>query len=271
MSWALIGNWQSGDAARKAYDAFAASFDDFNRNYMAERWTGRLLQQAEAAGLRGDRLLEVGCGTGTSLVPMLERGWRVTGCDVSPGMVNVARAKIGARARLLVADMRELPPLGTFDLVWSLNDALNYLHSREEFDAALAGMRSNLAERGVLLFDVNTLANYRSFFSTDFVVEEKGRHLLWEGQTSPDEVAPGILATVRYEAAGEVGSEHTHLQRHFPQEEVLAAIEAAGLCCVALLGELDGELHEGVDEDKHFKSIYVCRLAETGNRADART
>lgn len=264
-------DWQSGDAAKKAYDAFAASFDDFNRNYMAERWTGRLLQQAEAVGLRSDRLLEVGCGTGTSLVPMLERGWRVTGCDVSPGMVAVARAKIGDRATLLVADMRELPQLGSFDLVWSLNDALNYLHSREELDAALAGMRGNLAETGVLLFDLNTLANYRSFFSTDLVVEGNGRRLLWEGQMSPDEVAPGVLATVRYEAEGESGSEHIHLQRHFPQEEVLAAVEGAGLRCVALLGELDGELYEGVDEEEHTKSIYVCRLAETRARADART
>ncbi|MGN6557840.1 MAG: class I SAM-dependent DNA methyltransferase [Solirubrobacterales bacterium] len=208
-------------------------------------------------------MLEVGCGTGTSLVPMLDRGWRVTGCDVSPGMVAVARAKIGASARLLVADMRELPQLGTFDLVWSLNDALNYLHSREELDAALVGMRRNLAETGVLLFDLNTLANYRSFFSTEFMVEGKGRRLLWEGQMSPDEVAPGVLATVRYEAVGEAGSEHVHLQRHFPQEEVLGAIEGAGLRCVALLGELNGELHEGVDEEEHTKSIYVCRLAKT--------
>jgi SAM-dependent methyltransferase len=266
----LILSWKSGDAAKEAYDAFAPSFDDFNRNYPAERWTGRLLRQAQTAGLAGNRLLEVGCGTGTSLLPMLERGWRVTGCDVSPRMVAVARAKIGARARLLVADMRELPQLGTFDLVWSLNDALNYLHSREELDAALAGMRKNLAEAGVLLFDLNTLATYRSFFSTDSVVEGNGRRLLWEGQMSPEDIAPGVLATVRYEAMGEPGSEHLHRQRHFPREEVLAALEGAGLRCEALLGELNGELYEGVDEDEHFKSIYVCRQ-EGVPRADART
>lgn len=267
----MILKWKSGDAAKEAYDAFAASFDDFNRYYMGERWTGRLLQRAEAAGLTGNRLLEVGCGTGTSLVPMLKRGWQVTGCDISPGMVKVARAKIGGKAKLLVADMRELPKLGTFDLVWSLNDALNYLHSREELDAALAGMRRNLAEAGVLLFDLNTLANYRSYFSNSIVVEGRGRHLLWEGQMSPEEITPGVLATVRYEARGEPGSEHLHRQRHFPRGEVLAAIEQAGLRCVALLGERDGELHEGVDEEEHSKSIYICRLATPRARADART
>lgn len=38
-----------------------------------------------------------------------------------------------------------------------------------------------------------------------------------------------------------------------------------------LLGELDGDLYEEVDEEEHFKSIYLCRLAGTHTRADART
>jgi SAM-dependent methyltransferase len=267
----LTRNWESGDAAKAAYDAFAASFDDFNHAYRAERWTGRLLEQAEAAGLSGNRLLEVACGTGASLVPMLERGWQVTGCDVSPRMLEVARSKIGERARLLLADMRELPKLGSFDLVWSLNDSINYLHGPRELEAALSGMGANLADDGVLLFDANTLATYRSFFSTSFVVEEGGKRLLWEGRMSADEIEPGLLATARFEAAGEPDSEHLHRQRHFPREQLMAAIERAGLRCVALRGELGGDLYEEVDEEEHFKSIYVCRRRGTRPRADART
>jgi SAM-dependent methyltransferase len=267
----LTRNWESGDAAKVAYDAFAASFDDFNRAYWAGQWTGRLLEQAEAAGLSGNRLLEVACGTGASLIPMLERGWQVTGCDVSPAMLEVARSKIGERARLLIADMRELPKLGSFDLVWSLNDSINYLHSYRELEAALSGMRENMADGGVLLFDVNTLATYRSFFSTSIVVEEGERRFLWEGQMSAEEVEPGLLATARFEAAGEPGSEHLHRQRHFPREQLMAAIEQAGLRCVLLLGELRGDLYEEVDEEEHFKSIYVCRQREMRPRADART
>lgn len=65
---------------RRTYDFFASSYDDFNHAYMNVRWTARLLGRAEAAGLVGDRLLDVGCGTGHSFIPMLDRGWCATGC-----------------------------------------------------------------------------------------------------------------------------------------------------------------------------------------------
>jgi ubiquinone/menaquinone biosynthesis C-methylase UbiE len=88
-------NWPAGDSARTAYDAYASAYDAFNRGYMYERWTGRLLGKAEEAGLRGSRLLDIGCGTGLSSIPMVGRGWQVTACDISPRMLEVARTKIG--------------------------------------------------------------------------------------------------------------------------------------------------------------------------------
>jgi ubiquinone/menaquinone biosynthesis C-methylase UbiE len=252
--------WKAGDSARKAYDAYASAYDDFNHGYMYERWTARLLGKAEEAGVEGDRLLDVGCGTGLSFIPMLDRGWRVTACDISPEMLELARTKVGDGATLLTADMRELPDLGEFDLIWAVNDAINYLLSAEELEAALAGMRRSLAPDGIVLFDVNTISTYRSFFSSEYVVEENGRRLVWQGQMSPEEVAPGTVSEARFEAKGEAGSTHVHRQRHFSEAEVLAAMEAVGLRCVGVFGELEGDLHQPLDEETHSKAVYLCRL-----------
>src|SRR5215217_3423061 len=71
-----------------------------------EPWTANLQRRAEAAGLRGRRLLDVACGTGKSFLPFLARGFSVTAVDVSPRMVALAAAKAGDRARLEVHDMR---------------------------------------------------------------------------------------------------------------------------------------------------------------------
>ena len=50
-------------------------------------------------------------------------------------MLELAREKAGdADVRLDVADMRELPDFGEFELVWALNDAVNYLLSAEELE-----------------------------------------------------------------------------------------------------------------------------------------
>lgn len=250
--------------AAAAYDAFAPCYDDFNHGYMYERWTGRLLGKAEDAGLQGKRMLDVACGSGLSFLAQLEQGWQVTGCDISPEMVELARAKVGDRASLHVADMRELPVFGEFDLIWSVNDALNYLLSTEELEAAAIGVRRNLAPGGVFVFDVNTLAMYRTFFSGEHVIERGGRRFIWHGRISADEVTPGAVYEARFEAEGEDVQPHLHHQRHFTEGEVLAAIESAGLRCVEVAGELDGNLSLGVDQDLHTKSVYVCCRAERG-------
>lgn len=253
-------HWLGGESARETYDAYADSYDDFNSGYMYERWTGRLLEKAEEAGLEGKRLLDLGCGTGLSFLPMLDRGWTVTACDISPRMLEIARSKAEGRAELVVADMCELPDLGEFDLIWAVNDAINYLLSGEELEAAFSGMRRNLAAGGIVLFDVNTLATYRTFFSGRFAREEGERRFVWEGQMSPLGLAPGGISEARFEAVGEPDSVHSHRQRHFPREEVVGALEAARLRCIGVFGEQDGDLHLGLNEEQHTKAVYLGRF-----------
>jgi ubiquinone/menaquinone biosynthesis C-methylase UbiE len=120
------------DHALRAYEAFAPFYDRFTKDHANDEWTGMVLAAARTAGLRGKRLLDVACGTGQSFLAMLGRGFEVTACDVSPAMAAIAAAKAGDRAAVSVQDMRRLPRLGEFDLVWALGDALNYLQDRAE-------------------------------------------------------------------------------------------------------------------------------------------
>jgi ubiquinone/menaquinone biosynthesis C-methylase UbiE len=48
----------------------------------------------------GWRVLDVGCGTGTGLLPYLAADCEVTGMDVSPAMLRQAAARLGDRAGL---------------------------------------------------------------------------------------------------------------------------------------------------------------------------
>lgn len=242
----------------------APAYDDFTAHHNYELWLGNLLPELRRHGLRGHRLLDVGCGTGKSFLPMLERGWEVTACDVSPAMLELARAKAGDAARLAVTDMRELPVFGEFDLVWALDDAVNYLLSAEEMGDALSGMRANLAPGGLLMFDVNTLQAYRSFFAEVQRVERGGRRMVWRGQASAD-TPPGTISEARLEVestgnGAEPVETHVHRQRHFPEAELLGLIEAAGLECLDVFGHgFDAVLKQPLDDLVHTKAVYICR------------
>jgi SAM-dependent methyltransferase len=263
----------SGEWAERAYEAIAPVYDDFTAHYDSKAWLEELLVALERHDLSGRRLLDVGCGTGESFLPMLERGWEVTACDISASMLELARAKAGGPVRLEHADMRQLPAFGEFDLVWALDDAVNYLLSDDELEQALSGMRNNLAVAGLLLFDVNTLLAYRTFFAETTEVERRGRRLIWRGQASAD-TPPGSICEARFEvepvepAPGAGRSDvtaHVHRQRHFPAEDVLAALDRAGLKCIEHFGMgVDGILRKPLDESVHTKAVFIARAATAG-------
>lgn len=254
--------------AEIAYEAIAPVYDDFTAHHDYELWFGRLLPKVERHGIPGRRLLDVGCGTGKSFIPMLERGYEVTACDISPSMVEIAREKVGDRVELHVADMRDLPVFGEFDLVFCVDDAVNYLLGVEELVQALTGMRRNLGPGGLLMFDVNTLEAYQTFFAEEVVVERDSRRMTWKGLSTPD-ASPGTIAEASFEVEplDETGGPpippELHRERHFSEAEVLAALEQAGLECLDVFGHHhEVILQQPLDELAHAKGVYIARAVE---------
>ena len=82
-----------------------------------------LLRLVDFNGYRGRRVLEVGCGAGTDLVRFAQGGAIVTGVDLSPSAIALARqnfAQHGLAADLREADGEQLPfPDNSFDFVYA--------------------------------------------------------------------------------------------------------------------------------------------------------
>ena len=260
------------DHAERAYEALAPGYDDLTRGHDHARWTALLESRAREAGLRGTRLLDVACGTGNTMLPMLARGYEVTGVDISEAMLAEARGKTEDRARLIRADMRDLPVLGEFDLVWCLGDALNYLDTPEELVATLAGFKRNLADGGVVVFDVNTLGTFRVLYSSLYAVPSEERIVLLEGRGSRDLLAGGTAETwidrlERLESGWWVRTRSTHHHRHHADASVQAALDRAGLESYATCGtHTSGAIEAPLDELVHAKAVYIARHAAPRHR-----
>jgi SAM-dependent methyltransferase len=249
---------------------FASYYDAFTAESDYEVWTEQVLEVAARHGLTGAALLDLACGTGNSFMPFARRGFRVTGCDGSAAMLAEAARKAPDVA-LVHADIRELTPLGRFDLVTCFDDSLNYLPDGDGLLAAFHGMAANLARGGLAVFDLNTLRAYRTTFARDRVVERDGLVFAWRGECPPDAEA-GCLAAAEIDvfapAEGSLYERVTsrHEQRHFTRDEVSGLLAAAGLECVAVHGVLDdGVLAGRADELLHLKSLFIARHVKGGD------
>lgn len=248
--------------ALEAYESFASIYDDFTHRNDYETWLGiALLPKLLDYGLEAPGVaLDIACGTGRAFPPLLKRGWEIRGCDVSPAMVTIARERFGSQVRLSVADMRRLPTLGSFDLVLLMNDAVNHLLTDRDLHQTMAGVAENLSTGGLLVFDCNTRALFRGWFgaSERHTVERDGRHWVWQGMGESDRPPPTFSAQISGDSIDSI----TITERHFSQQEVEAAIEAAGLRCQAVLGqhEADGKvvLSEQPDDERDDKLIYIA-------------
>lgn len=114
------------------WDAEAASFDEEPDHGLRDpevrrAWAGRL--RGWLPGRAGD-VLDLGCGTGSLSLLASEQGHRVTGVDLSPAMVTLAREKLAGRDAVFLVGDAAAPPVGErrFDAVlvrhvlWALPD-----------------------------------------------------------------------------------------------------------------------------------------------------
>ncbi len=92
----------------KRYDALLEPLNTVVRKIALKMWPPT----------SGMSVLDVGCGTGSSLELYQQAGCEVFGIDMSPAMLAVARQKLGTTANLSEGDASQMPyPDDSFDLV----------------------------------------------------------------------------------------------------------------------------------------------------------
>jgi SAM-dependent methyltransferase len=263
--------------ARDAYDTLAGAYDVLTAHHRHDRWLAQIERLAVEHGVHGRRALDIACGTGKSFAPLLERGWQVMACDVSPAMVERARVRHpDGSGAVVVADMRTLPDLGSFDLVTCLDDAVNYLLEPRDLLAAFQSAARCLREGGLYVFDVNTLATYRGSFASDQILERDSTVFCWHGAASDRDASPGAMVAAAIDIFARDGerwrrSTSWHVQRHHPPETVRAALRDAGLRCVRMLGQRPGAvLNDVPDDSADTKHVYLAERPRSAVACDQR-
>jgi len=228
-------------------------YNEFARFYARGDWPRYSAQMArilpivlERFGLWPRKVLDLACGEGTFAIAMAKRGLQVTGVDLSPEMLSIAReraAKDGLEVKFLQQDMRLLSLRGRFDLVTCWFDSLNYLLEIDDLAQALAGVSRVLDKNSIFIFDVNTIRA----LAVEWIREPCYVHL--------DSQDLFLASVPQYDPATRIASLHitgfarenerwlrvdeVHKERGYTLKEIRRSLKKAGLRELACWASLD--------------------------------
>ena len=173
-----------------SYRKFAYVYDELMADMPYSDWLSFAHEAWERYG-QPETVVDLGCGTGSITIPLLDSGLTVTGIDLSADMLSVARQRLDSTAlgARLYHDGRvnwvqqnmtawELPE--PVDSVISFCDCINYLLEEEEVIRTFQRTYQGLKPGGTFLFDVHhpdTLRRYDE--EQPFVLDEDAISYIW--------------------------------------------------------------------------------------------
>jgi thioredoxin reductase/SAM-dependent methyltransferase len=141
---AMINADLAGEEADRALATPGDTAEHWDTRYATTEqwWSGHANHSlvVEASGLPPGTALDVGCGEGGDAVWLAQRGWQVTGLDISQVALDRVRktaAEAGVEIATVCADVADPPPLDRYDLVTVHYPALRKSPGNEAIRALL--------------------------------------------------------------------------------------------------------------------------------------
>jgi 2-polyprenyl-3-methyl-5-hydroxy-6-metoxy-1,4-benzoquinol methylase len=228
------------------FDGFfeADYLDEFGADIEEERTRREIDFVAEKLELEpGARVLDVACGHGRHSLELARRGFRVTGIDLSPRSLELAREAAERESldiALVLRDARELDFDAEFDAAINLfTSVIGYFDDDAETRLVLERVARALRPGGSFLVDtINLLGLASRFRPTDWEELRSGTILLQRHDYDFRRARNNAVWTfVRPDGSR---GELRHSLRVYAPHELMEMLESAGLEVVGSWGSFEG-------------------------------
>jgi len=190
----------------------------------------------------GARILDLACGHGRHSLELARRGFRVTGVDLSPRSLDLAREAAAAESLdvdFVRADMREIDFDAEFDATINLFTAFGYFESDEEDREVVRRIARGLRPGGAFLVDtINALGLARRYQPKRW--EEAAEGVVMLDDHDWDLLAGRNRARWTFIRPDGTRSELRHVVRTYAPWELAALIASAGLEVEEGWGDFEG-------------------------------
>ena len=168
-----------------AYHALAASYDRLTNDVDYEATVEFYMQILQREGLRPRSVVDLACGTGSVTKLLAQKGYAVTGVDMSEEMLTEAFQKtqdMENPPRFVCQRLQELYLPRGVDMAVCALDSLDYITDPADCAEAIRRTYKALNPGGIFIFDVNTPEKLRAMDGQVFLDEDDDVYCVWRGE-----------------------------------------------------------------------------------------
>ncbi|PNW26921.1 class I SAM-dependent methyltransferase [Formosa algae] len=210
------------------------------------------------------RILELCCGTGRLTIPIAQDGFKISGVDITPSMLEQAKAKAEeahVNIDFIEADIRTLDLSEKFDFIFIPFNSIHHLYHNADVFQAFKAVKKHLKDDGLFVLDCFNP-------NIQYIVEaEQTQHTIAEYKTK-DGRDVVITQSMRYETKSQINRIAWHyyingdfhsiqnldMRLFFPQE-LDSYLEQHGFKILQKYGSFEKEAFDNHSE----KQIIVCK------------
>ncbi len=251
------------------YDILANAYDSINNEIDYSAWADFIEKTVNGNMAEKPALvLDLGCGTGRMTVELAKRGYDMTGVDISPEMLDVARCAaeregLSDKMLWLLQDMREFELYGTVDLTISCLDCINHITKPKDLDKVLSLVHNYLIPDGLFIFDINGKYKFESIYADRaYTMETESSVCIWQNDYNEKSKLCDFYITLfeeqsdgRYERYEDLQRERMYTIAEMKRHLIKCGFEFIGAYS-------DFEFNSASDKDER---IYIAARCKKGN------
>ncbi len=226
-----------------AYEAFADVYDALMDDVDYDAWADYYVELLAGQGVAPRTLCDCACGTGSLSVRFAQRGFRVTGVDLSGEMLARAQEKarsFGVQAMFVRQDMRSLTLPRPVDALVCGCDGVNYLTDDAQVSEFIRSARAAIRPGGALAFDISTPYKLERVLGNGFFGEERDDvAYLWSNRFVPKKrtVTMDLTFFVRQDGGLYRRFSEIHTQKAHEPKRLITLLAENGFTDVRAYGE----------------------------------
>jgi len=140
--------WQN-----KKEDIYIALYDDLSASLNTKEEIAFL----KTIFNKRQKIIELGCGTGRTLIPLAKSGYKISGLDISKNMVNRAKEKLqkeNLQTKIYIKDLTNFSLPEKFDGAILSQRTLNFIADEQKQRKALENVKKILKKGAILVINL---------------------------------------------------------------------------------------------------------------------